>query len=385
MTGGRGSGKSFAVNLLLLKIQLETASTILFTRYTMASAGVSIIPEFKEKIDMLNASHLLKINKNEIEGADSMIYFRGINTASGDQTANLKSLQGVNVWVLDESEELRDETIFDKIDLSVRANNKPNKVIMILNPTTKEHWIYKRFFESRGIADGYNGTFDDTTYIHTTYLDNVENLNSSFLKQVDAIKYSNEKKYKHVILGGWLEKSEGVIFTNWKIGDFDTSLTSVFGQDYGFSIDPSTLVEVAIDKKLKRIYVNEWYYKVGMVTSDIELECRRYAGNNLIIGDSAEGRLNEELRRKGLNVEDAVKIAVNAGIALMLDYEIIVTPTSINVIKELNNYAWSNRKSETPIDKHNHCLDSIRYAVVYLLNDPEIKRLKPLSFKVNRK
>ena len=29
-----------------------------------------------------------------------------------------------------------------------------NRIILILNPTTKEHWIYQRFFEDKGIQEG---------------------------------------------------------------------------------------------------------------------------------------------------------------------------------------------------------------------------------------
>ena len=35
-------------------------------------------------------------------------------------------------------------------------------------------------------------------------------------------------------MGGWLDKAEGVIFNNWKIGQFKRIGVSVWGQDYGF-------------------------------------------------------------------------------------------------------------------------------------------------------
>jgi hypothetical protein len=51
-------------------------------------------------------------------------------------------------------------------------------------------------------------------------------------------------------LGGWLEKSEGVIFLIG--GNFPTDVDTYFGADWGWSIDPSTLIEVHIDKKKER-------------------------------------------------------------------------------------------------------------------------------------
>ena len=75
----------------------------------------------------------------------------------------------------------------------------------------------------------------------------------NFVPVVDSIqrvKETNVKKYNHVILGGWLDKAEGIVFTNWEFGTFNPdNLQTSFGQDYGFSIDPTTLVEVAYNCK----------------------------------------------------------------------------------------------------------------------------------------
>ena len=113
---------------------------------------------------------------------------------------------------MDEAEELVDEDIFDKIDLSVRQKGRDNRIILILNPTTKEHWIYERFFESKGIQAGINVKTKDVCYVHTTYKDNLKNLSQSYLNRIAEIKKHRPEKYKHQMLGGWLDKAEGVIF-----------------------------------------------------------------------------------------------------------------------------------------------------------------------------
>ena len=172
--------------------------------------------------------------------------FSGIQTSSGDQTANLKSINGLTTFVLDEGEELTDEEKFDKINLSIRTKGVQNRCIVIMNPATKEHFIYRKFFEARGVAEGSNTQQGNATYIHTTYLDNLENLDDDFIAECEDMKLRNPEKYKHQILGGWLDRAEGVIFTDWEIGDFRTDSDSVFGQDYGFSNDPSTLIELSL-------------------------------------------------------------------------------------------------------------------------------------------
>jgi phage terminase large subunit len=374
ITGGRGSGKSFGVNSFLLLLTYEVGHIILFTRYTLVSAHISIIPEFIEKIDLMDRYADFHITKDEIINihTGSKILFKGIKTSSGTQTANLKSLQGVTTWVLDEAEELTDEDVFDKIDLSIRHKEKQNRVILILNPATKEHFIYKKFFESKGIQEGSNVIKSDTTYIHTTYLDNIENLSESFLSQIEYIKENRPQKYKHTILGGWLDKAEGVIFNNWRIGTFEEHSVSIYGQDFGFSNDPTTLVQTSIDKANKVIYLKEHLYKVGLTTSDIATINTTIAQRSLIVADCAEPRLINELRAKGNNLVEAIKGqgSITYGISLLQDFDLVVDESSINLIKELNNYCWLETKSKTPIDKYNNLIDAIRYSISYQLENP---------------
>jgi phage terminase large subunit len=374
ITGGRGSSKSFSITTFLSLLTRESGHIILFTRYTLVSAAISIIPEFIEKIELLGMANDFAVTKDEIINVKtgSKIIFKGIKTSSGTQTANLKSLQGVTTWVLDEAEELTDEDTFDKIDLSIRHKIKQNRVILILNPATKEHFIYQRFFESKGIEAGSNVIKGDTTYIHTTYLDNLANLSESFLTQIKTIKERRPDKYKHQILGGWLDKAEGVIFTNWSVGKFQDLGSVVYGQDFGFSNDPTTLVATSIDAQNKIIYLKLHLYQTGLTTSDIYRLNKSIAGDSLIVADSAEPRLINELRDKGLNILEAVKGqgSVTHGITLLQDYDLVVDEDSVDLVKELNNYSWLERKSKTPQDKYNHALDSVRYAVGYQLDNP---------------
>ena len=371
VTGGRGSSKSFGVGTFTNLLSFEQGHKILFTRQTMTSAHLSIIPEFQEKIDLMELNEMFEVTKSEIRNkqSNSEIIFRGIRTSSGDQTANLKSLQGVTTWVLDEAEELTDESTFDKINLSLRQKGKQNRVILILNPATKEHWIYKKFFEDRGVQEGFNGIKDDVTYIHTTYEDNIDNLDQSFINEILRLKETNPQKYKHQILGGWLNKAEGVVFTNWRIDNFQEVGTIIFGQDFGFSVDPTSLIKVSIDKSKKRIYAKEYLYKTSLTTSDIYNENLRYCNRSLIVADSAEPRLIQELKSRGLNIKGIKKPTIIERIALVQDYELIVDSESSNLIKELNNYVWHDKKSQTPIDDYNHLLDALGYAVWDLIGN----------------
>jgi phage terminase large subunit-like protein len=206
VSGGRGSGKSYSVADFLLRLTYESGHVILFTRYTLTAAHISIIPEFTEKIETYRLDAHFDIKQSEIVNKEtgSKILFRGIKTSSGNQTANLKSIQGLTTWVLDEAEELPDEQTFDKIDDSIRQVGVQNRVIFVLNPTFKKHWIYRKFAQIK---------LPDVEYIHTTYLDNIENLSQSFVEKAERIRQDNPLKYLNTYMGEWIEEVEGAL---WK-------------------------------------------------------------------------------------------------------------------------------------------------------------------------
>lgn len=374
VTGGRGSSKSFTVADFIENLTFEVGHTILFTRYTLTSAHISIIPEFEEKINLEGHDGCFKINKTEIENihTESKILFRGIRTSSGNQTAALKSIQNTTTFVLDEAEELTEEETFDKIDESVRKKGIQNRVITILNPTTKEHWIYKRFFEGNGVCEGFNGIKNGVCYIHSTYLDNKENLSQKFLDKAEALKKSNPDKYQHRMLGGWLSAAEGVVFPDWEFGTFDTSLPYGYGMDFGFFPDPDVLVRVAADTKRKRIYVKEMFQMNNAGLEELEKKIKQNKPDRKTINaDCAEPRLISDLQRKGIQISKVIKGAgsVLAGIKLMQDYTIIVDHDSSEIAKELNHYVWNDKKGGVPIDAYNHWIDAIRYYCIMNIGD----------------
>ena len=149
ITGGRGSGKSFNAATFIERLTFERsedrtfAHTILYSRYTMVSANMSIIPEMMEKIELDGGARWFKTTKADIinKRSGGRIMFRGIKTSSGNQTAKLKSIHGITTFVCDEAEEWTNEDDFDKIMLSIRQKGIQNRIIIIMNPTDSNHFI----------------------------------------------------------------------------------------------------------------------------------------------------------------------------------------------------------------------------------------------------
>lgn len=382
ITGGRGSGKSFNASTFIERLTFEMTPVekivhqILYTRYTMVSAGMSIIPEMMEKIDLDGTTKYFKTTKTDIVNkmTKSRIMFRGIKTSSGNQTAKLKSIQGITTFVCDEAEEWTSEDEFDKIMLSIRKKGIQNRIIIIMNPCDSNHFIYKKYIEKTHKLVEIDGvqvqisTHPNVLHIHTTYFDNLENLSPEFLKEVEDIKVSNPEKYGHVVIGRWADVAEGAVFKKWGIvKEFSQECKKVgIGQDFGFTNDPSAAVRCGIIDN--RLYVDELFYETDMLSSAIANSLKPFSMK--VFADSQDPRLIQEIKNRGVNICPVDKFpgSIKAGIDKIKDMEFFVTERSYNIITELRKYVWDKDKDgnyiNEPVDEYNHLMDAIRYYVL---------------------
>ena len=382
ITGGRGSGKSFNASTFIERLTFEMTEAqkivhqILYTRYTMVSAGMSIIPEMMEKIDLDGTTKYFKTTKTDIVNkmTKSRIMFRGIKTSSGNQTAKLKSIQGITTFVCDEAEEWTNEEEFDKIMLSIRKKGIQNRIIIIMNPCDSNHFIYKKYIEKTHKLVEIDGvqvqisTHPNVLHIHTTYFDNLDNLSPEFLKEVEDMKVSNPEKYAHVVIGRWADVAEGAVFKKWGIvKEFPQECKKVgIGQDFGFTNDPSAAVRCGIIDN--RLYVDELFYETDMLSSAIANRLKPFSMK--VFADSQDPRLIQEIKNRGVNIYPVDKFpgSIKAGIDKIKDMEFFVTERSYNLITELRKYVWDKDKDgnyiNEPVDEYNHLMDAIRYYVL---------------------
>lgn len=242
ITGGRGSGKSYGLgSSQCYQCNIKTTcGNTLYLRETLVSAHVSIIPEFWEKIELLGLENNFVKTKKEIihRFNGSQIYFRGIKSASKRAEANLKSVHNVSTVIIDEAQEVaRDD--FQRIDLSVRSVTEHNRVILSLNPTDKEHWIYKDFFEAPGVPEDFNGIVGDTCYIHTTYLDNLANLPPDFLRMANECKERDIEEYNNIWLGLWRGDTEGALWSAEMINPYRVQSIPADLERVVIAVDPA--------------------------------------------------------------------------------------------------------------------------------------------------
>mgnify|MGYP000020563760 CR=1 FL=1 len=392
MSGGRDSGKSFTMSCFNGIAARDYNHRILYTRQTMSSTDNSITEALESRLDLLGYAEDFELANKIYSVKDGIgkISITGQKTSVGTQTAKLKSLEDFSIFQTDEGEELESYENWLKTKRSMRAKDVQCLSIIVFNPPTVDHWLYSQFYED--IVPGFCGVKDNILYIHSTYLDNgKDNMAEHNWREYEALRLDyelylatpedkryllpkkvikNYKEYKHDILGGFKLKAEGVVITNWKHGQFNpNNLQTYFGQDFGFSSDPTTLVEVAIDKKLKKIYVKELLYKPYLTTSQIAEINKLHAKRGLIVADSAEPRLIEEVKKLGVNIRPVSKGpgSISAGVMLLQDYEIIVDENSPNIVKEFNNHVYADKGAKLYKDTWNHLIDAIRYVVYHIL------------------
>lgn len=379
ITGSRRSSKSYTASIRVTEWLAEEKDwKVLWVRWTMESAEISIIPEFWDKVDLLGYSNDFKRKGDIVTNAaqNSMVIFRGVKTSAGNQTAKLKSIPDLNVFIVEEGEEFRSEKDFNTIDGSVSAQGVPNIIMIIMNPTDIEHWIWDRWFEKshRHIEiDGHQipiSTHPQVTHIHTTFWDNIENISPEYVDMIMQLRESDPAAYAHRFLGQWLTKKEGVIYPNWIEGDFDESLPYAYGLDLGFSPDPLALVKVAVDTSNMKIYIHEEIYKTKLDDqAALAMMLDRVTPNALVVNDTSEPRLIEMFARHGLNMQNADKgkDSIKEGIRVISGFQIVVTPESYNLKHELRNYVWNDKKASIPVAGNDHGMDGFRYCAMRLL------------------
>ncbi len=232
--------------------------------------------------------------------------------------------------------------------------------IIDYNPSfSDEHWICEVNKDPR------------TYHFISTYKDNPF-LEQKVIDEIESLKRKNFSLWQIYGLG-LQAQVEGLVFRNVdvveRIPETGYRRRRFLGVDFGYTNDPTAIVDVVIEEETKTLYIDELCYRTSMLTSDIVAELKPQ-GAVKIISESADPRLVQEIYRAGINIHPVVKYqgSVEAGLTKMQEYKIVITKHSTNVIKEFRNYTYSQDKEgkwlNTPIDVWNHAIDAIRYVVM---------------------
>lgn len=358
--GGAGSGKSvFVAQKLIYRMLSEQGHKFLVVRKVEATIRESARAEIIGAIKSLGVDMLFKYSDTQtgemtiscVNG--NKIIFRGL-----DNKEKLKSIKDITgLWIEEASDFTLDD--FTQLDLRLRGEHIHNykQIILSFNPISYTHWLKKRFFDTQD---------NDATVLHTTYKDN-KYTDDKYKEILEKMKQTNYTYYQVYALGKW-GVLKGLIYDKYTIIDKMPTDTQIhrWGQDFGFN-NPSATVEVRIDGE--NLYLHELLYETQLTNTQLISKLKnKYPFLQKIRGflDSAEPARIEEFKLAGFNVSPALK-DVKAGIDKVKSYNIFVTKSSSNLIKELDLYAWKLDKENEPLDEplkeNDHLLDGARYTV----------------------
>lgn len=381
LMGGRGAGRStVASQNALAKVRAPEYYRAAIMRFVLGDIRNSIFQEIIDRADEQEVREELEIREQllSIAHGKNRINGVGFRKSSGDQKSKLKSLAGYNEVIIEEADEINEED-FTQLDDSLRTVKSDIRIILLLNPPEKNHWIVKRWFnleESAEVEGFYVPKLKemyqhDTCFIHTTYLDNLVNIDRSTRENYERYKIVRPDYYYNMIRGLVSAGARGRVFTNWQTitnAEFEAlPYPSYYGLDFGFTNDPTALVE--IKEHNENVWTRELIYEKGLTNPAISrrLTDLGVGKGAVIYADSAEPKSIAELRQDGWNVKPSLKGAdsIKAGIDTLHSCTVHYTEDSKNIALESQEYRWAldanKEPTNKPVDKNNHCMDALRY------------------------
>jgi len=349
--GGTRSAKTYNILIWLIVTSLRRKGlTFSIVRKSFPSLRTSVMRDFFEILNNMGMYSEKNHNKTESTYKLNGCLFEFISIDTPQKIRGRKR----NICFINEANELTKEDYFQ---LNIRTTER---MICDFNPS-EDFWIYDEVVSR-----------DDCDYFVTTYKDNPF-LDASTINEIERLKEVDEY-YWQVYGLGQKAMIRGVVFSNWEVKAFDPNAIELkgYGMDFGFTNDPTTLIEVRMmDGEL---WLRELIWRTGMTNQDIAERIKELELQGEIVADSAEPKSIEELSRGGVLVRGANKgpDSIRAGIDLLRRYKINIHPSSENLIKEFKNYKYKQDKdgnySNDPVDRFNHGVDSLRYFVYTNMN-----------------
>jgi len=345
--GGSSSSKTISIMQLLVVYALNNpGKTISILGETVPKLKKGVIKDLKSIVmrDMWGIGNFNKTDSTYTFPNGSTLQF-----LSADAEENVRGIRS-DVLYADEVNSIKWD-IFMQMMIRTRE-----KVIASFNPSAE--------FE---ITEEVK-TRDDVTEIISTYKDN-EFLEAAVVRELE-LQGERDENFRRVFINGEYGNLDGVIFQegkHWRQVDELPTIydEEVWGIDYGFSNDPTALVQCRIIGN--SLYLREHIYSTGLLARDIGKLIRKYnPKNKLVIAESARPEINAELQRiYGINIKKVVKPQILESLTNMKQRDIFITKDSVNLVKEFRYYQYGTKKDKygqnLPIDKYNHGIDAIRY------------------------
>lgn len=368
--GGRGSGKSWAVARALIAISDFCKVRILCCREIQNSIRDSSYQVLKDMAERMGLADRFWFKEAEIEhlGTGSKFIFSGLLRNEN----SIRSKEGIDICWVEEASSVSQKS-WDVLTPTIRKSG--SEIWLTFNPLTTDDPT-NRFLENPPL---------DAVVHKVNYLENPF-FPETLRAEMEWDKKNDYEKYLHVWEGFPLTVSDAQIFKGrYTVESFDDELWKkadrlFFGADFGFAKDPSTLVRCFIYEN--RLYIDYEAYGVGVEIDELPELYRSVPGAYKwpIKADCARPETISYLaNRKGFDITAADKWqgSIEDGIAYLKSFEkIVIHPRCKHTADEFRLYSYKTDRLTQEVlpvilDKHNHCIDGLRYALSEYIRNPD--------------
>lgn len=356
--GGRGSAKSHFFAGLWLDESVRQKLDFVMLRETLKSLEFSVKKLLEGKIVQHNAGDYFEVQDRRIKSKlGGVTIFEGMQNHTAD---SIKSLEGF------------DRAWFEE------AQNASDNSLTLLRPTIRKPKSELWFSWNPNLAtDPIDALLrgdeppKDARVVKANYSDNPW-LPDELKDEMEFDRRRDPDKYAHVWLGEYQRNSEARVFKNWRIEEFDVPDDAIIrqGADWGFSVDPSVLVQSYITGRT--LYIPHEAYMIGCEIDSLPDLFRTVpdAEKWWITADSARPETISYMQKHGFpKMGAAIKGAksLEEGVQFLQSYDIVVHPRCKHTIQELTLYSYKTDPLTGVVlpaleDKDNHVIDAVRYA-----------------------
>lgn len=375
--GGRGGAKSWGFARALLIEGTRRQIRVLCARELQNSIQDSVHRLLSEQIEALGLSAFYGVTKTGIVGANGTDFiFSGIRS----NVTKVKSMEGVDICWVEEAEKVSEDS-WEVLIPTIRKEG--SEIWVSFNPNEETDPTYQRFVlhPPAGAAVVKIGHRDNP------WFPDVLRKEMEYLYRVDP------EAAAHVWGGECRNMGDAqVLRGRYRVEDF-TPKPELWsgpyqGADWGFALDPSTLVRVWVhDNKL---YVEHEAYGLGVDVVDTPalFDAIPNARDYVTRADSARPETISHMVREGWRrMTRAYKWpgSVEDGVDHLRGYEsIIIHPRCRHTAEEARLWSFkidrlSGDVLPDLVDKHNHCWDAIRYALEPVILGKHKRAPRPTS------
>lgn len=356
--GGRGSAKSHYFAGKWLRRSVAERFDCVCLREVQKSLQFSVKRLLEQKIEKHNAGAYFEVQDKRILSVHGgTTIFEGLQSHTAD---SIKSLEDFDAAWTEEGQSLSQRSL----DILRPTIRKPGSQLWF-------SWNPNFATDPVDALLRCDNPPPNSIVVQANYMDNPW-LPEELREEMEYDRGRDPEKYAHVWLGEYQRNSEARVFRNWRVEEFDTDPNWILrqGADWGFSVDPSVLVQVAIVGRT--LYVIHEAYRVGCEIDFLPELFRTVpdAERWPTTADSSRPETISYMQRHGFpKVLRAVKGArsLEEGVEFLRSFDIVVHPRCTHAADELTLYSYETDPLTGQVlpklkDKDNHVIDAIRYA-----------------------